>query len=57
MKNAFTLIEMLVAIAIVAILAAFLLPALVRARQRALASHCVSNLRQLSLAVDVYTQD
>jgi prepilin-type N-terminal cleavage/methylation domain-containing protein/prepilin-type processing-associated H-X9-DG protein len=56
-RRAFTLIELLVVIAIIAILAAILFPVFAQAREKARSASCVSNEKQMSTAMLMYSQD
>ena len=56
-RRAFTLIELLTVIAILAILMALVLPSLASAREKGLRAACLSNLRQMGIAIHVYASD
>lgn len=56
-KRGFTLIELLVVIAIIAILAAILFPVFAQARSKARQAACISNMKQMMLAIAMYRQD
>lgn len=57
LRRAFTLIELLCVIAVITIVTAILLPVFQQSREKARAATCLSNLRQLGLAVQAYLQD
>jgi prepilin-type N-terminal cleavage/methylation domain-containing protein/prepilin-type processing-associated H-X9-DG protein len=56
-RRGFTLIELLVVIAIIAILAAILFPVFAQAREKARQTSCLSNMKELGLALNMYAQD
>lgn len=56
-QNAFSLVELLVVVAVIAILAGLLLPSLARAKEKARTTQCTNNLRQWGLALALYAEE